>query len=461
MTNLLLLTDSYKITHSEQYPPKTTHVYSYFESRVGAKFDDTVFFGLQYYIKKYLTGRVVTEEKIQQAKEFAKAHLGTEKHFNEAGWRHILEKHDGHLPILIKAVPEGTVVPFNNVLMTIVNTDPSCFWLTNYLETLLSMVWYPSTVATLSREVKKVIADGLEKTGTPGLIGFKLHDFGFRGSTSVESAGIGGLAHLINFMGTDTIAAITTGMEYYDSGVCGFSIPASEHSTITSWGRDCEVDAFRNMLDKYPEGLVACVSDSYDIDKACSELWGSRLRDNVLKRNGTLVVRPDSGDIVATTLRVLDVLGSRFGSFINNQGFKVLDDHVRVIQGDGCSLDTITSVIKRMIENGWSVDNVAFGMGGGLLQKVHRDTQRFAFKCSEVVVDGVHQPVFKSPATDPTKKSKAGRMKLIKPFGGDYHTVDESYANPDIMQTVFENGKLLVDIKFADVRDRAKLVGAN
>ena len=204
--NIILLTDSYKVGHHQQYPKGTTNVYSYFESR-GGLFPETVFFGLQYFLQTYLS-TPVTKEMIDEAEEFYAAHFGNKELFNRAGWDYILQKYDGKLPVRIKAVPEGTVVNTSNVLMTVESTDPQCYWLTNYLETLLSQVWYPTTVATLSREMKKLITRFLEKTGDPNLITFKLHDFGFRGVSSVESAGLGGCAHLVNFMGTDTVAAL-------------------------------------------------------------------------------------------------------------------------------------------------------------------------------------------------------------------------------------------------------------
>ncbi|MHA2064741.1 MAG: nicotinate phosphoribosyltransferase [Candidatus Thorarchaeota archaeon] len=454
--SILLLTDSYKLSHYKQYPPGTSKVYSYFESRIGAKYPETVFFGLQYYLKKYLEGIVVTEELIEEAKSLAEAHMGgTSGTFNEAGWRYILEKHGGRLPVSIRAVPEGLAVPTSNVLMTIENTDPECYWLPNYLETLLVMVWYPSTVATISRHVRDLITKGSETSSdTLDGVPFKLHDFGFRGSTSVESAGIGGLAHLVNFMGTDTIAALTCGRKYYHADMAGFSIPASEHSTMTSWGEYGEVEAFRNMLDQYATGLVACVSDSYDIDRACSETWGKHLKDKVLSRDGTLVVRPDSGEIVPMVLNVLNRLGDAFGTYQNSKGFRVLDDHVRVIQGDGCTPETIQAVIDAMIRTGWSVDNVAFGMGGGLLQRLNRDTQRFAFKCSSVIVDGKEKGVFKRPSSDPSKNSKRGRLALVRDFSG-YDTVPENTARANVLNEVFRDGEVLVDQSLEEVRSRS------
>jgi len=277
--NPILLTDSYKYSHYKQYPPGTTKVYSYFESR-GGDFDETLFFGLQYIIKKYMT-TPITQIDIIEAREIIDAHMGPDL-FNLEGWQHILEEHDGYLPLEIKAVPEGTLVPFRNVLMTVENTDPECYWLTNFMESLLVQVWYPMTVATLSHEMKKIILGSLRRSGDPSLIDFKLQDFGFRGVSSVESAAIGGLAHLVNFKGTDTIQALIAARDYYDEPMAGFSIPAAEHSTIISWGRDNEAEAFKNMLQQFPSGLVAVVSDSYDIMDACNFLWGKLLIVRVL-----------------------------------------------------------------------------------------------------------------------------------------------------------------------------------
>ncbi|MBC7865464.1 MAG: nicotinate phosphoribosyltransferase, partial [Bacteroidia bacterium] len=339
--NILLLTDSYKLSHYKQYPAGTTQIYSYFESR-GGKFKDVVFFGLQYLVKNYLTGQVVTREKIDEAEILYAKHFGNAELFYKKGWEYILEKHNGHLPVKIKAVAEGTPVPYSNVMLTVENTDPECFWLTNFLESLLVQVWYPCTVATQSREIKKVILKYLEKTGDVSLIDFKLHDFGFRGVSSVESASIGGAAHLLNFMGSDTIAGLSFIQDFYNTeGVFGFSIPAAEHSTITSWGKENEAAAYKNMLDQYSEGLVAVVSDSYDVYNACEKIWGEELKENILKRNGTLVIRPDSGIPKEVVLKIVEILGKKFGFEKNAKGYKVLHPKVRVIQGDGVNYESI------------------------------------------------------------------------------------------------------------------------
>jgi len=457
MNNIILLTDSYKTSHSVQYPPGTTNVYSYLESRGSDLSTQVQFFGLQYILMKYLVGQVVTQDKIDEAAELCELH-GVP--FNREGWEYILSAYNGRLPVRIKAVPEGTVVPTKNVLMTVENTDPKCFWLTNYLESLLVQVWYPCTVATLSRECKLQIKKHLRLSATDDNADFKLQDFGFRGVSSVESAAIGGAAHLINFKGTDTMVALTMLRKYYGEDCAGFSIPASEHSTITSWGRSQEAEAYRNMLQKYPTGLVACVSDSYNIYEACSDIWGNILKAEVLGRDGTLVVRPDSGNPANVVLECLERLGKAFGTTINTKGFKVLDPHVRVIQGDGVGLEDIDHILGVIHYAGWSAENVGFGMGGGLLQKLDRDTMKFAFKCSSVTVDGVDRDVFKSPIDAPFKQSKKGRVTLIKASGahGVGYTsglAPTSNREDEALQLVFENGELVFENTFSEIRRRA------
>ena len=454
--NLILLTDSYKVSHVRQYPPGTTEVYSYFESR-GGEFPETVFYGLQYFLEEYLS-KPITQDNINEADEFFTAHFfGNGELFNRQGWQYILDVYGGYLPVSIKAVPEGTVVPVKNVMMTVVNTDPKCFWLTNYLETLLSQVWYPTTVATNSREQKKMIKQYLERTadncdGIP----FKLHDFGFRGSSSLESSALGGSAHLINFQGTDTMSAMILARQYYDAQMPGFSIPASEHSTITSWGQENEVEAMRNMLETYPSGPVACVSDSYDIYRACSQYWGGVLKDKVLARDGFLVIRPDSGEACEVLPKIFQILEEKFGCTMNSKGYKILPQQVRVIQGDGISRHTLPGVLESVAKAGYSTDNLALGSGGGLLQKVNRDTCKFAFKCCSITVNSEQRDVYKQPVDCPWKISKKGKLKLIKK-GKEFQTVSPMVEGDDVMIEVFRNGKILTRQTFDEIRIRAEV----
>ncbi|HEY6967747.1 MAG TPA: nicotinate phosphoribosyltransferase [Candidatus Angelobacter sp.] len=454
--NLVLQTDSYKFTHWKQYPPGTEFVYSYLESR-GGMFEQTLFFGLQYYLLEYLVGSVVTEQDVVEARDFVDRHIGPGV-FNLNGWMHIVRNLGGRLPVVIKAVAEGAAVDVQNVLMTIENTDPKCYWLPNYLETLLLKVWYPITVGTLSNGIRKVFLAALEHSGDPSLIDFKLHDFGYRGVSSEETAGIGAAAHLINFKGTDTVAGIRFLQRYYQSSdMEGFSIPAAEHSTITAWGRENELRAYDNMLTQFPAGLVAVVSDSYNVYEACEKLWGEVLRDKILKREGVLVVRPDSGYPRDVVLKVLEILGRKFGYQSNNKGYRVLNPKVRVIQGDGVNYWTIQDTLTAMMRAGWSADNITFGMGGALLQQLNRDTQKFAFKTSAVTINREDHPVYKDPVEGHDKVSKRGRLALRR-INGKWSTqsVTKKDGDPrDLLRTVFKDGEVLVKQSAAEVRELA------
>ena len=450
--SILFNTDSYKVSMASQYPPGTSGVFSYIESR-GGVYDKTVFFGLQAFIKEYMT-KPITQEEINLADEILTAHG---EPFNRAGWQYILDEHGGYLPVVIRAVPECTVVPTKNVLATIENTDPQVPWLTTWLETaLLRAIWYPTTVATRSWHIRQTILKYLEETGDPNLIDFKLHDFGARGVSSLESAGIGGAAHLVNFMGTDTISAVLFARQYYGAGVAGFSIPAAEHSTITSWGRDGEVDAYRNMLTQFarPGSILAVVSDSYDIYNAAGKLWGEELRQQVIDSGATVVIRPDSGDPVEVNRQLIEILGDKFGYTTNYRGYKVLK-HVRIIQGDGVNDDSITAILEMLKSGGWSADNIAFGMGGALLQQLNRDTLKFAMKASAVCINGEWVPIAKDPVTDPGKRSKSGRATLYRNHDGSYHSGVEDWPE-SALEKVYENGLLIRDMTFEQVRKNAR-----
>jgi nicotinamide phosphoribosyltransferase len=402
--------------------------------------------GLQYIVKAHFAGKVFTLEHVEEARKFAEEHFGgNPKCFNYEGWKSLYAKHGGVLPLRIKAVKEGSVVGAQNALVTIENTDPEFYWITNWAETLLLQIWYPITVATLSRAIKQVIGEALVRTGDPTQLPYKLHDFGFRGVSSRESAAIGGAAHLFNFLGTDNLAAIELLQQYYSAGMAGVSIPASEHSTITAWGREHEVDAYENILDNVPNGIVACVSDSYDIYKAVQDLWGGKLRDKVMRRKGTLVIRPDSGEAVTVLEQIFNIAAQKFGYEVNRKGWKVLAPQVRFIQGDGVNYHTIQNMISQLTRKGWSMDNWSFGMGGALLQQLNRDTLRFALKCSAIDIDGQWHDVYKQPITDPGKDSRAGRFVLLKE-GNEFVTVKQesgrAIEGTDQLEMVLEDGVL-------------------
>uniref|UniRef100_A0A8C2XAF7 Nicotinamide phosphoribosyltransferase n=1 Tax=Cyclopterus lumpus TaxID=8103 RepID=A0A8C2XAF7_CYCLU len=445
------------ITHCNQYPPNVSNIYSYFECRrkKGSQFSEVVFFGLQYLLKKYLIGQVVTEQKIQEAKLFFQMHF-KQAVFNEESWRKILEKHDGRLPIRIKAVPEGRIIPRGNVLFTVENTDPDFYWLTNYIETMLVQMWYPITVATISREFKKILAKHLKATsGSLEGLDLKLHDFGYRGVSSQESAALGGAAHLVNFCSTDTVAGLLMAQRYYGCPMAGFSIPAAEHSTIISWGRNREKEAFERVLEQFPSGPVAVVSDSYDIFNACRNIWGDKLKERVMERSqdSCLIIRPDSGDPAETLIEVIKILEECFGSSLNSMGYKVLPSYLRLIQGDGIDLSSVDE------DEGWSAENFFFGCGSALLQKLNRDTLNCAFKCSYVESNGKGMDVYKQPVTDPSKGSKRGRLSLRRNTDGLLETIERGAGKPeeDLLVTVFENGSLLQDYSLEEIRKNARL----
>lgn len=458
MPNLILATDSYKQSHFLQYPPEARVISAYAEARLNDFSDEVLFFGLQPFLLDYL-GTPVTAADVDEAEAVCTAH-GVP--FNRTGWDAIVADHGGFLPIAIKALPEGTIVPAGVPLAQVENTDDRMPWLPTFIETaLLRAIWYPTTVATLSWKCKAIIRAGLEKSSddVDGQLPFKLHDFGARGVSSGESAALGGLAHLVNFMGSDTLEGIMAARRYYGADMAGFSIPAAEHSTMTSWGREREKEAYANMLDAFDgEGrIVAVVSDSYDLDKAVADIWGGSLRDKVLGRAGTLVVRPDSGDPIETPLRTVRTLWEKFGGTTNAKGFRVLDPHVRVIQGDGMNIDSIARLVDRMLEEGFAIDNIAFGMGGGLLQQVNRDTLRFAMKANALKdATGHWRDVSKRPATDPTKGSKAGRQAVVRESGKLVATrLDAVDPAQDQLVPVWRNGDLLVRHAFDDIRARA------
>ena len=457
LTNLVLNTDSYKFSHYLQYPPETRAISSYVEARGHSEQPEVLFFGLQMFLKEYLS-KPVTMQDVDEAEEIVTAH-GLP--FNRDGWTHIVKRHGGFLPLLIEALPEGALVRRGVPVAQVVNTDPACYWLTSYIETaLLRAIWYPSTVASNSRKVKQIIQPILEKTcdDPAGVLPFRLHDFGARGTTSFEQAGIGGAAHLVNFMGTDTVSAVLYARRYYGAEMAGFSIPASEHSTMTSWGQEREAQAYGNMIEKFGgKGLYAVVSDSYDINNAVAEIWGKQLKERVRSAGGTLVVRPDSGDPVETPVQVVRQLAYAFGTHLNSKGYKVLDDSVRVIQGDGISPADIGLILGRLEAFGFSAENIAFGMGAGLLQKVNRDTYSFAMKANaRQDADGAWHDVYKRPATMNLKASKAGRQAVVEGTGGlEAARIDQLANRQNLLQPVWRDGSLLVDWTFEEVRARA------
>lgn len=462
--NWLQLSDSYKYGHYKMYPPNTETVYSYFEARKGATYDNMVFFSLQKILKELFVGDYrITNEDIDIVKYVIDKHLGPGV-FNEAGARTLVKELDGVVPVKIKAVPEGTSVPVSNVLMTVENTHPELgtWWITNFVEGALSHVWYGSTVATLSREIKKTLLEMLSQTDTEEVakscIDFMLHDFGFRSVTCPEQAAIGGAAHLINFKGTDTVPGLFGAMDWYNADVAGFSVAATEHSIMTAEGKDGEFNVVERLLKDYPTGVLSIVIDSYDY-RDFIRVCGTRFKGIIEERDGILVFRPDSGDPIKTSVEVATLIMDYFGYIANVRGFKVFNPKVKMLWGDGVNHDSIINICWEFIKNKIAISNIVFGMGGALLQQVHRDTMRCAFKSSHQVRNGKGFSIFKDPI-DGSKKSKKGRLALAYDQRGDLFTVENvegGYAG-DVLETVFENGKLLVEHNFDDIIARASIL---
>lgn len=475
--NLILMGDAYKYTHWLQYPKGTQYIYTYGESRgTKLKIPYTVWFGLQGFIRDYLEGRVIEAWMIEEAKHILGGVFGTHEYFNEQGFRRLLEKHDGKLPIRIRSVREGKKVKLKNVLITIENTDPEFYWIVQWIETmLLRAIWYPKGVATISAGVKDIERKFSEICGAPLNI-FFLNDFGARGVSSHESAEIGGAAHLVNYRGTDTVEGVRWLIYRYNNiefttnvtpelgkllanAVRGYSVFATEHSTTTIYTKDGELNAYRHFLNVIPpDKLGSIVIDSYNTENAVKNLLGGVLKEAILGRQAPTVFRPDSGDPVQMSLNVVTWLWEIFGGTVNEKGFKVLNPKVRVIYGDGINLNSIEQICQNLVNHKFSIENIVFGMGGKLLQSsVDRDTFMDACKVCFAQIDGVGMDIYKDPNTDTGKKSKRGKLKLIL-VDNEYKTVrlEEYPEYPDELVTVFEDGKLINFITFDEIIKNAE-----
>lgn len=449
--NIILDTDSYKSGHYLQYPKGTTKLFAYLESR-GGEYDQTVFFGLQYILKRYLT-QPISVKDVEEAHVFFKTH---HLPFPYKGWLYIAKTLKGNIPLKISAVQEGTVVPIKNILFRVESTDEKVFWIVTWFETLLLRVWYPITVATRSWHMKKLIAHYLEKTSdTPEEISFKLHDFGARGVSSAESAGIGGAAHLVNFSGSDTIQGMLYANKYYQANLTPSSIPAAEHSCIMVFEKDNEEKAYKHIIDTLSKqsNLLALPVDTYNIDHALT-LLSTTLKNDILNCGATVVIRLDSGDPITVVIKALQKLEKAFGTSTNKKGYKVLNN-VRVLHSDQINYATVDKILNACLKKKFSATNLVFGMGGQLLQKLDRDTQKFAYKVSLAEVDKTFIPVQKQPVGAKGKKSKSGYLDLIQAKQGYKTVVNETHAprKDSALRLVFENGKLLIDDNLDKIRN--------
>ncbi len=436
--NTYLQTDVYKMGHMEQYCDGVDFVSSYLQARSSKMFDRTVFFGLQYYLKRYLSQRL-THEMADEFLAVRKAILGS----NSA---EVVKKiHDlsdlGYWPLEIRAVPEGSVVPVQNVLMTIRNTHPDFHWCVGFVESLLLKVWYPTTVASHSYAYRQLLTSYWRKTvsDVTTAVDHYVHDFGYRGDASEEGAGISGVAHLLSFLGSDNVPAFGFAKKWYGADETVepimLSVLASEHSVMCSFGRENELAAFQKMLRLYPDGFVSIVSDTFNVYVVLTD-FAQQLKPTIVARVGKTVFRPDSGEpehIICGDpgaaadsregLGAVKLLDQGFGHTVNGTGFRELDSHVGLIYGDGMYLERYARTLERLMRDRYAASNLVIGVGG-ILRHHTRDTFGFAIKATVVGSGGVYTEIEKDPVTDHKKKSHKGFLLLERNADGSYYTRD-------------------------------------
>lgn len=481
-----LLADFYKVSHREQYPVGTEKVYSTWTPRTTriSSITSVVAFGFQGFIKKYLIEYFnetffsrTKEEVVAEYVRYISKTLGTENPVTS----HIEQLHDlGYLPIKICAVPEGTKVPIRVPMLTIENTHPDCFWLTNFLETLMSCeLWMAATSATIAAEYKRILVKYAEETGASvPFVNFQAHDFSMRGMSCLEASKISGAAHLLSFTGTDTIPAIMYHEEFYNANVetelVGTSIPASEHSVMCAAGKESEFDTYKRLITEvYPHGFVSIVSDTWDLWKVITKTIAT-LKPEIMARNGKVVIRPDSGDPVDIicgnpvssnpfeSKGVIELLWDIFGGTVNEKGYKELDPHIGCIYGDAITLERAEQICQRLKDNGFASTNTVFGVGSFTYQYNTRDTFGFALKSTYAVVNGEEVLLFKDPITDNgIKKSQTGLVVVNKDSEGNLVCLDGfKKSDPEYtelvneLRPIFEDGKLLVETSLSEIRAR-------
>lgn len=503
--NPLLMTDGYKTSHHKMYPEGTTLVYSNFTPRSVKRMPETakdiVVFGIQYTIK-YINDLYnenffsrPKNEVVGEAKQFLSSYLGVDYDCS-----HFEKLHDlGYLPIKIKSLPEGTIITEKIPMMTIYNTHPDFFWLPNFLETLISsLIWKPVHSASLAYGYKKVLLSHANKTdkGNIGFVDFQGHDFSFRGMQHPESAISSGLGFLTSFSGTDTIPTLQASKYYYGDSNVAFSVPASEHAVMTAYGKENEIDGFKRLMKQYPTGILSVVSDSFDLWQVCTK-FVTELKEEIMNRDGKLVIRPDSGDpvdILCGTLTpydsstgedyrksyrvrekgVVELLWDVFGGTINEQGYKVLDSHIGAIYGDSITIDRANQICERLESKGFASTNVVLGVGSYSMGYATRDNQGGAVKATYVELEVptygdfadqglnrqiVGREIFKDPITDDgTKKSATGLLRVTTGEGGyklvDRQTWEEEQTGE--LQPIYEDGVFYNLTTLTEIRERLK-----
>ena len=485
--NPLTAIDFYKADHRSQYPPGTSEVYSNFTPRsakhakVLSDYDNKiVMFGLQYFIKHFLMDvwqenffDLPKEDVVRAYKRRMDNALGSDAFTLE----HIEALHDlGYLPMKIKALPEGARVPIGVPVLTVVNTHPDFFWLTNYIESVISCyLWKPMTSATTAFEYKRLLTQYAMKTGTAlDFVPFQAHDFSFRGLSGLQDSILSGAAHLTSFWGTDTVPAIDVVEDYYGADVeqepVGFSVPATEHSVMCMGMQDGELETFRRLItETYPSGIVSIVSDTWDFWKVVTE-YVQTLKSEILAREGKLVIRPDSGDPVKIVCGdpeapegspeykgAIECLWDVFGGTETDTGYKMLDAHIGLIYGDSISLERAEAILKGLEAKGFASGNIVFGVGSYTYQYVTRDNFGFAMKATSGVVNGERRDIFKDPKTDNGIKKSAKGLLRVEEEGGTYKLYDQQSQEQEqqgALELVYQDGKLIKDQSLAEIRAR-------
>jgi len=479
-----LLCDFYKVSHKEQYPEKTNKIYSTWTPRTSRieGIDKVVAFGFQAFIKEYLINYFnenffnrSIDDVTNEYKRVIKYTLGVQN----PNASHIIELHKlGYLPLKIKAVKEGTLIPIRVPMLTVENTNPKFFWLTNYIETLMSCcLWQPSTNATLAKEYRKILDEYAEKTGGDmSFVQFQGHDFSFRGKDSLDSAKSSGAGHLLSFVGTDTIPSILYLEEFYNANIenelVGTSIPATEHSVMCAYGQD-ELESYKRIITEvYPNGFVSIVSDTWDLWSVLNNVI-KPLKSEIMNREGKVVIRPDSGDpvkIICGDLKsdnenerkgVIEILWDIFGGTVTDKGYKVLDSHIGCIYGDAITLERCKEICEQLMKKGFASTNMVYGIGSFTYQYNTRDTFGFALKSTYALINEEEKFLFKDPVTDNgIKKSQKGLVVVYKENGNiiyiDNLTLEqrENYKDIDLLENVFVDGKLLRDESLSEIRER-------
>ena len=479
--NPLLLTDGYKLDHRRQYPNGTTLVYSNWtprKSRIEGV-EQVVFFGLQYFLKKYIVEDFDRYFFSRPKEEVLKKYARTVNNYlgeNQVGIEHIASLHDlGYIPMVFKALPEGAAVPMKVPMFTMYNTLPEFFWLTNYFETLLSaVIWLPCNSATIAKQYRKVLDKYARETSSvPEFVNWQGHDFSMRGMGGIEAAVTSAAGHLLSFTGSDTIPAIGFFEEYYnadsDNELIAGSVAATEHSVMCMGTTEGEYETFRRLVcNVYPKGIVSIVSDTWDLWRVLTD-YLPRLKNEITSREGKVVVRPDSGNPVAIICGnangkteverkgVIELLWDTFGGTVNNKGYKELIPKIGAIYGDSITVERATQICEELKQKGFASTNVVLGIGSFTYQYNTRDTFGFAMKATYGEVNRQGREIFKDPVTDDgTKKSAKGLMKITLERGiyklTDGVTWEEEQTGE--LKEVFRDGKLLEEHSLAQIRAR-------